>query len=72
VICKEGQVACTGERNADSSLVGKWKGKRQLGSSRRRREENVDMDLKERGGEGVNWISLAHDRHNMRLLYRRQ
>ena len=61
-------MACTGERNTDSSLVGKSKGKRPLGSRRRRWEENIDMDLKGTGGEGVDWISLAHDRYNRRLL----
>jgi hypothetical protein len=63
-----GQVAYTGERNTDSSLVGKSEGKRLLGSRRRRWEENVDMDLTETGVEDVGWINLAHDRYNRRLL----
>jgi hypothetical protein len=40
-------------------LVGKPKGKRQLGRSRRRWEDNIIMDLREMRSEGVNWIHLA-------------
>jgi hypothetical protein len=61
-------VACTGERHANSSLVAKSEGKRPLGSRRCRWEGNVDMGLKETGGEGVDWINLAHDRYNRWLL----
>jgi hypothetical protein len=41
-----GHVACMGERRgAYTILVGKPKGKRQLGKPRRRREGNIKMDL---------------------------
>jgi hypothetical protein len=43
-------------------LVGKPEGKRPLGSPRRRREDNIRMDLREIGWEGVDWIHLAQDR----------
>jgi hypothetical protein len=36
--------------------------KRPLGRPRRRREDNIKLDLKEIGIDGENWIRLAHDR----------
>ena len=43
-------------------LVGKPEGKRALGSSRRRWEDNIKMDLQEVGCWGRDWIDLAQDR----------
>jgi hypothetical protein len=43
-------------------LVGRPEGKRPLGRSRRRWEDNIKMDLREIGIEGANWIRLARDR----------
>jgi hypothetical protein len=43
-------------------LVGKPEGKRQLGISRRRWEDNIKMDLQEMGWEEMDWIDLAQDR----------
>jgi hypothetical protein len=40
-------------------LVRKLKGKRQFGIPRRRREDNIKMDLQEVGYEGMDWIELA-------------
>jgi len=57
-----GDVACTGEMNAHSILVGKPEGKRPFGSSRHRWEDNIRMDLRETGCEGVDWIHVAQDR----------
>jgi hypothetical protein len=37
-------------------------GKRSLGRPRRKWEENIRMDLREIGREGVDWIHLAQDR----------
>jgi len=45
------------------SLVGKPKGKRQLGKRRRRWEDNIRMDVTEIGWEGVVWIHLAQNRN---------
>jgi hypothetical protein len=42
-------------------LVGRPEGKRPLGRSRRRWEDNIKMDLKEIGIEEANWIQLAQD-----------
>jgi hypothetical protein len=40
-------------RNAYKTLVGKLEGKRQLGISRCRWEDNIKLDLREIGWEGV-------------------
>jgi hypothetical protein len=54
-----GHVACIAEgRNVYRVLVGKPKEKRQLGRSRRRREDGIKIDLTEIGW-GVEWIHLA-------------
>jgi hypothetical protein len=43
-------------------LVGRPEGKKPLGRPRRRWEDNIKMDLREIGIDGVNWIQLAQDR----------
>jgi hypothetical protein len=43
-------------------LVGKPEGKRPLGRPRRRREDQIKMDLQEVGYGDVDWIELAQDR----------
>jgi hypothetical protein len=50
------------KRTAYRILVGKPGGKRQLGRPRRRWVDNIEMDLKEIGWDGVDWIDLAQDR----------
>jgi hypothetical protein len=42
--------------------------KRPLGRPRHRGEDNIKMDLRERGCEGVDWIHLDQDRKNWRAL----
>jgi hypothetical protein len=42
-------------------LVGRPEGKRPLGGSRRRWEDNIKMDFKDIGIDGVNWIQLTQD-----------
>jgi len=49
-------------RNAYRILVGKPEGKRSLGRTRRTWEDDIRMDLRETGWEGVEWIHLAQ--HN--------
>jgi hypothetical protein len=46
------------KRNACRILVGK----RPLGRSRRRWEDNIKMDLREIEWGGMDWIDLAQDR----------
>ena len=48
-------------------LVGKPEGKRTLGRTRRRWEDNIKLDLREVGGGG-DWMKLAQDRDRWRAL----
>jgi hypothetical protein len=50
------------KRNAYRILVGKPEGKRQLGRPRRVWVDNIKMDLREVGWDGMHWIDLAQDR----------
>jgi hypothetical protein len=43
-------------------LAGRTEGKRPLGRPRCRWEDNIKMDLTERGIDGANWSRLAQDR----------
>jgi hypothetical protein len=47
-------------RNAYRILVGKPERKRPLGRPRRRRVDNIEMDLIEIGWDGMDWIDLTH------------
>jgi hypothetical protein len=49
-------------------LVGRSEGKRPLGRPRSRWEDNIKMDLREIGIDGVNWIRLAQDRVQWRAF----
>jgi hypothetical protein len=55
-------------RNAYRILVGKSEGKRPLGRPRRRRVDNIKMDLREIEWDGRDWIELAQDRDQWRAL----
>jgi hypothetical protein len=58
-----GHVARMGEmRNAYRMLLGKPECKRPLGRLKRRWVDNIKMDLREIGWEGVDWIDMTHDR----------
>jgi hypothetical protein len=46
-------------RNATTVLIGKTEGKRPLGRDRNRWEDDIKVNLKERGWVGVDWIHLA-------------
>jgi hypothetical protein len=48
--------------------VGKPEGKRPLGRPRRRWVDNIKMDLRETGWDGMDWIDLAQDRNQWRAL----
>ena len=54
-------------RDAYRVLVGKPEGKRPLGRSRRRLEDNIKMDLQVRDGD-MDWIDLAQNRDRWRDL----
>jgi hypothetical protein len=58
-----GHVVLVGEsRGVYRVLVGRNEGKRPLGRSRRRWEDNINMDLREIGVVGANWIRLVQHR----------
>jgi hypothetical protein len=56
------------KKNAYRILVGKPKGKRPLGRPRRRWVDNIKMELGDIGWHGVDWIDLAQDRDQLRVL----
>jgi hypothetical protein len=61
-------VACMGNTgNAYRGFVGTAKGKGPPGISRFR-IDNVKIDIKESGWEGVDWIHLAQDRDQWQAL----
>jgi hypothetical protein len=58
------------KRNAYRILVGKPEGKIPQGRRRRRSRwvDNIKMDLREIGWDGVNWIDMAQDMDQWRAL----
>jgi hypothetical protein len=54
--------------NANRILVGKTEGKRPVRRPRRRWVDNIKMDLRETGWDGMHWIDLAQDRYQWRAL----
>jgi hypothetical protein len=64
-----GHVARMGEgRGVYRVLVGRSEGKRPLGRRRRRWEDNIKLDLREIGIDGVNWIQVSHVRVQWRAF----
>jgi hypothetical protein len=60
---QRGNISYKGKmRNAYINLVGKPQWNRALGRHRRRWEDNIRMDLRETGWEGVDWMHLSRDR----------
>jgi hypothetical protein len=49
-------------------MVGKSERKRQLGRPRRSWVDNIKMDLREIGWDGMDWIDLTQDRERWRSL----
>jgi hypothetical protein len=49
-------------------LLAKPEGKRPLGRQRRRWVDNIKMDIREIGWDGIDWIDLAQDRDQWRAL----
>jgi transcription termination factor 2 len=61
-----GHVARMGEtRNA---YMGKPEGERPLGRPRRRRVDNIKMDLRGTEWDGLDWSNLAQDRDQWRVV----
>jgi hypothetical protein len=56
------------KRNAYRILVGKPEGKRPLGRTRRRWEDNIKMDLRNIGWGDMDWIDLDQDRDQLKAL----
>jgi hypothetical protein len=64
-----GHVACTGEkRGVYRVLMRKTEGKRPLGGTRCRWEDNVKMDLQEVRCGVMDWVELAQDRNRWRAV----
>ena len=64
-----GACSSYGERRGVYSvLVGKPEGKKPLGRTRRRWEDNIKMNLQEVGCGGMDWIEQAQDRDRWRAL----
>jgi hypothetical protein len=64
-----GNIARMGEeKNAYRILVGKPEGKRPLGRPRRKCVDNIKMNLREIGWDGIDSINLAQDRDQWRAL----
>ena len=55
-------------RSAFKILTGKPIGKRPLGRSRRRWEDNIRMDFEKIGINAGNWVDLAQDREYWRAF----
>jgi hypothetical protein len=49
-------------------LVGRPEGKRPLGKSSHRWEDNIKVDLQDVGWGGMDWIGLVQDRERWRAL----
>jgi hypothetical protein len=64
-----GYVAHMGEgRGVYGVLVGRPEGKGPVGRPRHRWEDNIEMDHKEIGIDGANWIQLAQDKVRWRAF----
>jgi hypothetical protein len=63
-----GHVARMGEKMKAYRILGKPGGTRPLGRPRRRWVDNIKMELREIGWDGMDWIDLAQDRDHWRAL----
>ena len=58
-----GHVVCMGERRSAFRVsVGRLEERRLLGIPRNRWEDNIEMDLRDMGWRGMDWIDLVQDR----------
>jgi hypothetical protein len=63
--------ALGGGKKCVQNFVRKLRGKRPFGIHGRRREENLEVGLREVGFGSMDWISLVEDRDRCRALVRR-
>jgi hypothetical protein len=63
-----GTRSTCGKKAAYSVLVGKPKGERPLGKTRRRWQENSKLDLEEVKWGGLDWTDLSQDRDRWRAV----
>jgi hypothetical protein len=56
------------DRIAYKILVGKPEGKRPLRRPKLRRVDNIKIDLRDIGWDGMDWINHAQDRDQWRVL----
>jgi len=56
------------KRNTYRTLLVKHESKKLHGRSRLRREDNIKLDLKELGCQGVDWIDVTRDRDKWRIV----
>jgi hypothetical protein len=56
------------KRNACRILMGKLEGKKPLGRPRHRWVDNIKMYFREIGWGGMDWINLAQDMNQWRVL----
>jgi hypothetical protein len=56
------------KRNVYRILVGKQEGKRPLGKPTHRWQDNIKVDLRDKGWGSMDWINLAQDRDRWRAL----
>jgi hypothetical protein len=56
------------KRNVYRILVAKPEERRPLGRPRRRWVDNIKVDLREIGWDGMDWVDLAQDRDQRRAL----
>jgi hypothetical protein len=68
IICLSNLIEYRIIGNAYRILVGNLEGKRPLGRPRRRRVDNIKMDLRDIGWGGLDQIDLAQDRDQWRAL----
>jgi hypothetical protein len=54
--------------NANSILVGKSEAKRPLGRYGHRRDDNIKMNLREKGWGFLDWIDLAQNKDHWRVV----
>jgi hypothetical protein len=58
-----------GERNVERFMRDKPEGRRQLVRRRHTCKDNIKLNLKETGWEGIKWINVAEDANKWRVVF---